>query len=115
MKSFTLLKKLRSMKTKTQQKLVTASAVLTTIATGMTTAFAAPTNVGTTQTNAVVDIIVWLGIVAIGAAGGIPSVLKITEGQANEDTRGRNVGIAGLVVTGACAGAVYAIKAIFFS
>ena len=109
------MKKISLIKKKAQKKIVAVSAVLTTIAAGMTTAFAAPAGVDTTQTNAVVDVLVWIGIMAVGAAGGIPSIMKIVEGQANEDSRGRNVGIAGLVVTGACAGAVYAVKAIFFS
>lgn len=109
------MKRISLIKKKAQKKIVAVSAVLTTIATGMTTAFAAPAGVDTTQTNAVVDVLVWIGIMAVGAAGGIPSIMKIVEGQANEDSRGRNVGIAGLVVTGACAGAVYAVKAIFFS
>lgn len=110
------MKRISLIKKKAQKKIVAVSAVLTTIAAGMTTAFAAPpAGVDTTQTNAVVDVLVWIGIMAVGAAGGIPSIMKIVEGQANEDSRGRNVGIAGLVVTGACAGAVYAVKAIFFS
>lgn len=119
MKNFTFLRKLAkkaaSMKTKTQQKLVAASAVLTTISAGMTTAFAAPTGVTTTQTNKVIDILVWIGIIAIGACGAIPSLIKLVEGQTNEDVRGRNSGIAGLAVTAATVGAIYAIKAIFFS
>lgn len=115
MKNFNLLKKLRSIKTKTQQKLVTASAVLTTITAGTTTAFAAPTGVNTQQTNKVIDIVMWIVIIAIGAAGAIPSLIKLIEGQTNEDVRGRNSGIAGLAVTAAVAGAAYAVKAIFFS
>lgn len=107
--------KAEHIKSKAQKKIVAASAVLTTIATGMTTAFAAaPNGVDTTKTNAVVDIVVWIAVIAIGAFGGYTSVIKLVEGQANEDVRGRNSGIAGLVVTGACAGAVFALKAIFF-
>lgn len=110
-----LVKKAGDIKTKTQRKLVTVSAVLTTISAGMTTVFAAaPTGVDTSKTNAVIDIVIWIIIVAIGAYGGYTSVVKIVEGQANEDVRGRNSGIAGLVVTAACAGAVFALKAIFF-
>lgn len=120
MKNFTFLKKLvkkaGDIKTKTQRKLVTVSAVLTTISAGMTTVFAAaPTGVNTQQTNKVIDIVVWIGIVAIGAAGAIPSLIKLVEGQTNEDVRGRNSGIAGLAVTAAVVGAIYAVKAIFFS
>lgn len=94
----------------------TISIIAATIVTGMINASAAaPSGVSTTTTNQVIDIVVWIAIVAVGAGGGIPSVIKISEGQANEDTRGRNSGIAGLAVTAAVVGSIYAIKTIFFS
>lgn len=110
------MKRISLIKKKAQKKIVAVSSVLTTIAAGMTTAFAAPpSGVNTQQTNKVIDIVVWIGIIAIGAAGAIPSLIKLVEGQTNEDVRGRNSGIAGLAVTAAVVGAIYAVKAIFFS
>lgn len=110
------MKRISLIKKKAQKNIVTAYAVLTTIAAGMTTAFAAPpSGVNQQQTNRVMDIVVWIAIIAIGAAGAIPSLIKLVEGQTNEDVRGRNSGIAGLAVTAAVVGAIYAVKAIFFS
>lgn len=110
-KAKTLLSKIRRVK----KAVYGVASALTTSAVSISTALAAaPDGVDTTQTNAVVDIIVWVLIICIGAGGAFPSIQKISEGVANEDTRGRNSGIAGLAATAACCGAVYAVKAIFF-
>lgn len=109
-KAKALLSKIRKVK----KAVYGAAAAATSTAVSIPTVFAAPTGVNTTQTDQVVDIIVWIVIIAIAAAGAFPSIVKIAEGVSNEDTRGRNAGIGGLVITAACAGAVYAIKEIFF-
>lgn len=113
-KTKTLLSKIRRVK----KAVYGVASALTTSAVSISTALAAssgaPSGVDTTQTNAVVDIIVWVLIICIGAGGAFPSIQKISEGVANEDTRGRNSGIAGLAATAACCGAVYAVRAIFF-
>lgn len=75
---------------------------------------AAPAGVDSSSYNALLDIIFWVAGIAVAAAGGIPSIIKIVQGQADEDPRGRNAGIAGLVITGACCGALFAIKSILF-
>lgn len=75
---------------------------------------APPTGVDTTSYNALTTIIFWIAGIAVAAAGGIPSIIKIVQGQADEDPRGRNAGIAGAVITGACVGALAAIKTILF-
>lgn len=109
-KTKTVLSKIRRVK----KAVYGAAAAAASTAVSIPTVFAAPANVDTTQTNQVVDIVVWIVIIAVAAAGAFPSIVKIAEGVSNEDTRGRNAGIGGLVVTAACCGAVYAIKAIYF-
>ena len=57
-------------------------------------------------------IIWWLVRVAVLAIGGIPAVIKIVQGQADENPRDRNAGIATLVITAAVFGATFAIQAL---
>lgn len=107
------------MKTSTKRKLVkkvaAAEAAVTTAALSVQSAFAAPpSGVDTTAYNGVLDIVFWVVLIAVAAAGGIPSLIKIVQGQTDEDTRARNAGIAGLVITGAVLGAVAAVKALLF-
>ena len=112
-----IIKRLANAAQKVQKAVASISMAVTTMAIGMTNSLAAPTvpsNVDTTQTDQIANIIVWVLAIAIGAGGGLPSLVKIVEGQTNEDVRGRNSGIAGLCVTAACVGAVVAVKAIFF-
>ena len=70
----------------------------------------APTGVSTTTMNGLSDIIWWLVRVAVLAIGGIPAVIKIVQGQADENPRDRNAGIATLVITAAVFGATFAIQ-----
>ncbi|MCH5296043.1 MAG: hypothetical protein J1E85_00065 [Ruminococcus sp.] len=91
------------------------STVLCTIAMTMQSYSAAPpTGVDSSSYSSLVDIVFWIAGIAVAAAGGIPSIIKIVQGQADEDPRGRNAGIAGAVITGACVGALVAIKTILF-
>lgn len=109
-------RKIKKLREKIQKAVISASVGVSTLSAGLTSAMAAaPSGVSATQTNKVIDIVVWIGIIAIGSAGAIPAVIKIVEGQSNEDVRGRNSGIAGLAVTAAAVGAMAAIKTIFFS
>ncbi len=112
-----IIKRLANAAQKVKKAAVSVLAAASTMAIGMTNSLAAtavPPNVDTTQTDQIANIIVWVLAIAIGAGGGLPSLVKIVEGQTNEDVRGRNSGIAGLCVTAACVGAVVAVKAIFF-
>ena len=61
-----------------------------------------------------VDIVFWVATITIAAGDGIPSLIKLVQGQADEDPRGRNAGIAGLVITGAVIGAAAAVKTLLF-
>ena len=70
----------------------------------------APEGVSTTTMSGLSDIIWWLVRVAVLAIGGIPAVIKIVQGQADENPRDRNAGIATLVITAAVFGATFAIQ-----
>lgn len=75
---------------------------------------AAPSGVDTAAYSGLVDIVFWVATIAIAAAGGVPSLVKLVQGQADEDPRGRNAGIAGLVITGAVIGAAAAVRTLLF-
>ena len=103
------------MKTKNKRKITVISTVLSMLALSMNTVFAAPpTGVDPSSYNSLLDIIFWVAGIAVAAAGAIPSIIKISQGQADEDPRGRNSGIAGLVITGACVAALVAVRTILF-
>ncbi len=97
-----------------KKKIVAAVAVLNVISASMVSAFAAPSGVDTASYSGLVDIVFWVATIAIAAGGGIPSLIKLVQGQADEDPRGRNAGIAGLVITGAVVGAAAAVKTLLF-
>ncbi len=100
---------------KQKKKVITAVTALNVAALSVTQAFAAPpTGVDTTAYSGLIDIVFWVATIAIAAGGGIPSLIKLVQGQADEDPRGRNAGIAGLVITGAVIGAAAAIKLLLF-
>ncbi|MBQ6252476.1 hypothetical protein [Ruminococcus sp.] len=70
----------------------------------------APTGVGGTNTkSALVNVVFWIIRIAIIIIGGGPSLIKIVQGQTDENTRDRNAGIAGLVITGACFAATFLV------
>ena len=97
-----------------KKKIVAVVAVLNVISASMVSAFAAPSGVDTASYSGLVDIVFWVATIAIAAGGGIPSLIKLVQGQADEDPRGRNAGIAGLVITGAVVGAAAAVKTLLF-
>ena len=100
---------------KQKKKIVTAIAAANVAAMSVNNVFAAPpAGVDPTQYNTLVNLVFWVAVIAIAAAGGIPSLIKLVQGQADEDPRGRNAGIAGLVITGAVIGAASAVKNLLF-
>lgn len=105
---------MKNIKRKSKKALITVLTIVNTIALSLITANAAPTGVDTSSYDSLVEIIFWVAGIAVAAAGAIPSIIKIVQGQADEDPRGRNAGIAGLVITGACVAALFAIKALLF-
>lgn len=97
-----------------KKKIITATTALDVIAFSVSRVFAAPAGVDTAAYSGMVDIVFWVATIAIAAGGGIPSLIKLVQGQADEDHRGRNAGIAGLVITGAVIGAAAAIRTLLF-
>lgn len=73
----------------------------------------APANVNTDSMDGLVTIVFWAVRIIIGAAGGIPSIIKIVQGQTDENPRDRNSGIAGVVATGVGVAATFALQAMF--
>lgn len=100
---------------KQKKIIVAACAALNVASLSMSSAFAAPPpGVDTTSYQGLVDIVFWVVTIAIAAAGGISSLIKLVQGQADEDPRGRNAGISGLVITGAVIGGAAAVKILLF-
>lgn len=106
--------KIKNVRKKIKKAIITSSATLNTIALSLVTANAAPEGVDMTSYNSIIDIVFWIVSIAVGAAGVIPGLHKIAEGNANEDTRGRNAGISSLIIGIACFVAVMAVKDILF-
>lgn len=71
-----------------------------------------PDGVKTDTMSSMGTIIWWVVRVAILAIGGIPAVIKIVQGQADENARDRNAGIATLIITAAAFGATFALQAV---
>lgn len=72
----------------------------------------APAGVKTDTMNSLSDIIWWIVRIAVAAIGGIPAIIKIVQGQSDENPRDRNAGIATLLITAAGFGATFAIETI---
>lgn len=106
--------KIKNARKKINKAIITSSATLNTIALSLVTANAAPEGVDLTSYNAIIDIVFWIVGIAVGSAGVIPGLHKIAEGNANEDSRGRNAGISSLIIGIACFVAVIAVKDILF-
>ena len=69
----------------------------------------APSGVDTATMGTLADIVWWIVRIAILAVGGIPAIVKIVQGQADENSRDRNAGIATLLIAAAGFGATFAI------
>ncbi len=99
---------------KQRKKIISATTALNILGLSVSRVFAVPSGVDSSSYSSMVDIVFWVATIAIAAGGGIPSLIKLVQGQADEDHRGRNAGIAGLVITGAVIGAATAIKSLLF-
>lgn len=99
---------------KIKKQLLSAIVALDLLGVSIIGVSAAPAGVDTASYTALVDIVFWVAGIAVAAAGAIPSIIKLVQGQADEDPRGRNAGIAGLAITGACVGAMIAIRTLLF-
>ena len=73
---------------------------------------AAPENISTDTMSAMINIIMWIVRIAILAIGGIPGLIKIVQGQQEENPRDRNNGIVSVVIAGVAFAATFAIAAL---
>ncbi len=72
-----------------------------------------PSDVTSTSTmNTLIDVIMWLVRIAILAIGAVPGIIKIVQGQQEENPRDRNNGIVSVVLSGAGFAATFAISAL---
>ena len=102
------------------QKYISTAAICTMfLILSSVTAFAAnsenntPSDVTSTSTmNTLIDIIMWLVRIAILAIGAVPGIIKIVQGQQEENPRDRNNGIVSVVISGAGFAATFAISAL---
>ena len=70
-----------------------------------------PTNIGGASTmNTAVSIVFWVIRVAIILIGGAPGIVKVVQGQSNENPRDRNAGLATIGIAGAAFAATFAIQ-----
>jgi hypothetical protein len=74
---------------------------------------AAPAGVNTANMNTLVTIIFWAVRLIILAVGAVPAVVKIVQGQADENPRDRNAGIATVIISGICFAATFGIELLF--
>ncbi|MGN0551641.1 MAG: hypothetical protein ACI4I4_07375 [Acutalibacteraceae bacterium] len=96
--------------TSAKKFLCAAYVAATTVLFSMQSVFAAPTGVNTATFNNLTAIVFWIVRIAVLGAGGVPSIIKIVQGHNDQDIRDRNAGIVGLVVTGACFAATFAVE-----
>lgn len=72
-----------------------------------------PTGVGGGDTmKTMVNIVFWALRIIIVLAGGVPGLMKVVQGQADENTKDRNQGLATIGVTGAVFAATFAVSAL---
>lgn len=72
----------------------------------------APDGAETNTFKTLITIVMWIVRIVIIAIGGLPGIVKIIQGQADENPRDRNAGIATLIVTGVCFAATFLINAL---
>lgn len=71
---------------------------------------AAPTGATSTSTmDTAVDIVFWVVRILIILIGGVPGIIKVVQGQADENPRDRNAGLASIGIAGAAFAATFAV------
>lgn len=66
---------------------------------------------GTTMGN-MVGLVFWAVRVLVLLVGGVPGVMKVVQGQADENTKDRNQGLATLGITGAAFAASFVVESL---
>ena len=70
-----------------------------------------PSGVSTTTMSSLISLVLWVVRIAIIIIA-VPGIIKIVQGQADENPRDRNAGIATVGIAGACFAATFAIPAL---
>lgn len=88
-----------------------AMAMCNEIITFANTENADPTGVGgsTTMKN-MVSIVFWIVRILVLLIGGVPGIIKVVQGQSDENPRDRNAGLATIGITGAAFAASFAVE-----
>ena len=71
----------------------------------------APSGVDTSTMSSFVSLVLWIVRVGIAVIA-VPGILKIVQGQADENPRDRNAGITTVAIAGACFAATFAVPSI---
>lgn len=98
---------------KAKTLLTNAAALACSISMLTVSAAAAPAGVDTSTMDTLVTLIFWAVRLIILAVGGIPSLVKIVQGQADKNPRDRNAGIAGVAITGIIFAGSFALATLF--
>jgi hypothetical protein len=72
-----------------------------------------PADVDTGKLGAIISIVFWLVRIIIALVGMVPAIIKIVQGQSDENPRDRNSGIAAAGVSAAAIGVSFAIEGWF--
>lgn len=74
---------------------------------------AKPSGVGGSNTmNNMVNLVFWIIRIAVLLMGGAPGIIKVVQGQADENPRDRNSGLAALGITGVAFGATFLVQSL---
>lgn len=69
-----------------------------------------PTNVKTSTMDDMVGVVFWIVRIIVLLIGGVPGIVKIVQGQADENPRDRNAGLAVIGITGAAFAATFVVE-----
>lgn len=67
---------------------------------------------GTATMNKMITVVFWIVRILVLFIGGVPGIPKIVQGQADENPRDRNAGLAVIGVTGAAFAATFVVEAL---
>lgn len=71
-----------------------------------------PTGVKTNTMNTMITLAFWAVRIIIIFTGGVPGIIKINQGNADENAKEKNAGIVSVVVAGVCFAATFAVEAL---
>lgn len=73
----------------------------------------APETVGGANTmSTLISVVFWAVRIIVLIVGAVPGIIKINQGNADENPKERNAGIVSVVVAGVCFAATFAIEAL---